>query len=147
MNFVMFRPYCATDSLACLDIFDANCPDYFAPNERDDYERFLESTLTGYEVCEIGGRVVGAFGLFDDGPDEKSLNWILLDPQSHGAGLGRKIMEHVIQLGRDASARQVNIAASQKSAPFFARFGATPTTTAIEGWGPGLDRVDMVLLL
>jgi GNAT superfamily N-acetyltransferase len=142
-----FRSYRETDRQACAKVFDANCPEYFAPNERDDYDSFLEAVPEDYEVCEVDGQLVGAFGLLDDGVDEKQLNWILLDPQAQGVGIGKKIMERVIHLGRDASARQVNIAASQKSAPFFARFGATPAKTVIEGWGPGLDRVDMVLLL
>lgn len=144
---VRFRPYRETDCQACCRIFDVNCPEFFAPNERQDYESFLEEVPPGYEVCEVDERVVGAFGLLGDAAEEKRLNWILLDPQTHGVGIGQKIMERVIQLGRESKARQVNIAASQKSAPFFARFGATPTSAIVEGWGPGLDRVDMVLLL
>ena len=31
------------------------------------------------------------------------------------------------------------------SATFFARFGATETKRTCDGWGPGMDRVDMVL--
>lgn len=144
---LVFRPYRETDHRACSSIFAANCPEYFAPNEREDYESFLASAPAGYEVCEAEGRVVGAFGLFDSESNEKRLNWILLDPDMQGAGIGKTIMERIIDLGRTASACQVNIAASQKSAPFFARFGATATSTTIEGWGPGLDRVDMVLVL
>ena len=144
---ILFRDYCDTDRQTCLAVFDRNCPEFFAPNERADYEIFLESTPSAYEVCEIDGRVVGAFGLLDDGIDEKRLSWILLDPQTQGVGIGQKIMERVIHTGRTTSVGQVNIAASQKSATFFVRFGATTTTTAIEGWGPGLDRVDMVLVL
>ena len=144
---VLFRNYCGTDRQACLAVFDRNCPEFFSPNERTDYEVFLESAPSAYEVCEVDGRVVGAFGLLDDGIDEKRLNWILLDPQIQGIGIGQKIMERVLHIGRTTSMGQVNIAASQKSAPFFASFGATTTTTTIEGWGPGLDRVDMVLVL
>lgn len=146
-NRTLFRAYRDTDRQICLTIFAANCPEFFAPNEREDYEEFLAEVPADYEVCEADGRVVGAYGLLADGADDKQLNWILLDPQMQGVGIGKKIMERVIHQGRESKARQVNIAASQKSAPFFARFGAASIATIIEGWGPGLDRVDMVLLL
>jgi len=142
---VTFRPYCNADYQACSDIFDANCPEFFAPNERQEYERFLQDLSEGYEVCEADGRVLGAFGLTGEG--EKSLNWILLDPHTQGTGVGSKIMERVIQSGRMSETSVVNIAASQKSAPFFARFGATTISSTKDGWGPGLDREDMVLSL
>ena len=93
------------------------------------------------------GRVLGAFGLFVDGENVKVLNWILLDPQTQGIGVGSKIMERVIHLSRSSQTRVVKIAASHKSAPFFARFGATTTSSTKGGWGPGMDRVDMELSL
>ncbi len=142
---VCFRPYNEADNLACTKIFDANCPEYFALNEREDYEVFLKSAPEGYQVCEVEGRVLGAFGLLDEGQDEKRLNWILLDPQSQGMGIGEKIMERVIRVGRESQAVTVNIAASHKSEPFFAKFGARTTLFTKDGWGPGMDRVDMVL--
>lgn len=130
-----------------MDIFDANCPEYFAPNEREEYERFLEEVHDDYEVCEADGRVCGAFGLFDDGQSVKALNWILLDPETQGIGVGSKIMERVENLGRASATKIVRIAASHKSAPFFARFGANTTSLTKDGWGPGMDRVDMELKL
>ena len=145
MTNITFRPYCNADHQACIRIFDANCPEYFAPNERQEYEEFLEGLSGDYEVCEVDGRVLGGFGLFNNGENVKMLNWILLDPQTQGIGVGSKIMERVIQLSRTSQTRVVKIAASHKSAPFFARFGATTTSSTKNGWGPGMDRVDMEL--
>jgi len=130
-----------------MSIFDANCPEFFAPNERAEYQQFLAQTPVGYEICEVDGLALGAFGLFDDDPGEKTLNWILLDPRSHGLGVGSKIMERVIQLGRAAEATSIRIAASQKSAPFFEKFGAQVSSTITDGWGPGMHRLDMVMQL
>ena len=144
---ISFRPYCSVDKQACTSIFDANCPEFFAPNEREEYHKFLDCAPEGYEVCEVDGRVLGAFGLFGDGEEAKTLNWILLDPQTHGMGVGSKIMERVIHLGRASEAKKVRIAASHKSAPFFSKFGARTTATSSDGWGPGMHRVDMVLPL
>ena len=144
---ISFRPYCHTDRQACASIFAANCPEFFAPNEREDYEEFLDVVTGEYEVCEVDGSVRGAFGLFASGDHAKTLNWIMLDPNAQGIGLGSKIMERVIQQSRRSGTRMVRIAASHKSAPFFARFGAIAISSTANGWGPGMDRVDMELSL
>lgn len=144
---IQFRQYGRADLQACIDIFDSNCPDFFAPNERQEYTEFLDEVPENYEVCEVDGQVLGAFGLLDGGKNEKTLNWIMLDPRTQGVGIGMKIMERVIHLGRESEAKIVRIAASHKSAPFFARFGATTTASTRNGWGPGMHRVDMELPL
>ena len=130
-----------------MAIFDANCPEFFAPNERQAYAAFLDSSAEGYEVCELDGRIVGAFGLSFDEPGAATLNWIMLDPDAQGIGIGSAIMQRIIGLARRPGARTLNIAASQKSAPFFASFGAEIVARTDDGWGPGMHRVDMQLSL
>jgi GNAT superfamily N-acetyltransferase len=145
MKETIFRPYRPTDIDSCLGIFDANCPKNFAPNERDEYQCFLDDVTADYEVCEADGQVLGAFGLFDNGEGRRRLNWILLDPNTQGMGIGSKIMARVIHLGAAAGVGTVDIAASHMSAPFFAKFGATIVLTTKDGWGEGMDKVDMHL--
>ena len=144
---IAFRPYRREDYNACIDIFDANCPVYLAPNERKDYESFLESAPEGYEVCEVDGHVRGVFGLFGNRTNEKRLNWIMVDSKTHGMGIGARIMERVIQLGRNSETTVIGLSTSQKVAPFFEKYGATTTSMTKDGHGPGIDRVDMLLPL
>ena len=144
---ITFRSYQGADYQACIDIFDANCPEFFAPNERQEYKTFLGELIEAYEVCEVNGRVAGAFGLFGAGKRAKSLNWILIDPHMQGIGIGSKIMERVVYVGRTSELKVVKISASHKSAPFFERFGAKPISVTEDGWGPGMHRVEMELQL
>lgn len=144
---VTFRPYRDADYQACIDIFDANCPEFFAPNERQEYRAFLGDLTEGYEVCEVNGYVAGAFGLFGAGERAKGLNWILLDPRVQGIGIGSRIMERVAYVSRTSGVKIVRISASHKSAPFFKRFGAKPISVTEDGWGPGMHRVKMELQL
>ena len=130
-----------------MAIFDANCPRFFAPGERADYESFLDASPEGYEVCETAGRVIAAFGLQRDDRHGSSLNWIMLAPDAKGVGLGSRIMKRIIALGKASQSPLIRIAASHKSAHFFAKFGAIATAHTKDGWGPGMDRVDMELLL
>ena len=143
---VRFRAFEPDDAVVCLQLFDANCPDYFAANEREDYREFLARNRVGYQVCELDGEFVGAYGLFDEDGSLR-LNWILIHPRFHGKGIGASIMNRIlIEAGR-LSIGLVRIAASHKSAPFFAKFGAVRLRVTPDGWGPGMDRVDMELAI
>lgn len=132
----------ATDRTACLALFDANCPAFFAPNERDDYVAWLDGTRA-YTVATLDGGVVGAYGVTPG--DDVALNWIMISPHHQGRGLGGAIMARVVDEARVLGADVVHIAASQHSAPFFARYGAIERSTTTDGWGPGMHRVDMTL--
>lgn len=142
-----FRPYADADRHACLEIFDANCPEFFAANERDDYAEFLDAKYDDYEVCELDGRVVAAFGLIRNEEGENRLCWIMLDPSAQGHGLGSAIMNRIMRAGSESDTPVVGIAASHKSAPFFARFGAKELSRTDDGWGPGMHRIDMELVV
>lgn len=141
-----FRPYQAGDQPACLALFDANCPAFFDPGERAGYIRFLELTPDGYEICLDGARIVGAYGLRPHAPDELVIRWILIAPDVQGRGIGSAMMARALDVCRATGVRLLHMAASHKSAPFFARFGARATATVRHGWGPDLDRVDMQIV-
>lgn len=144
---ISFRPYSDTDRDICLELFDANCPEFFAPNERVEYARFLGTAANCYELCLVDGHVAGAFGLCGDGDARRSLNWIMLNPRYHGQGAGRAIMAHVAARAMSAGVDVIDIAASHKSAPFFSKAGAVSISDTPDGWGPGMHRVDMELVL
>lgn len=140
----VFRPYRPADRDACLALFDANCPEWFAPDERAGYETFLAAVPGGYEVVECDGAIAAAFGVLR--PAETwHLNWIMVSPAVHGRGIGRAIVARARDLLRDGGGSTLHIAASHKSAPFFAKFGAREVGRIPDGWGPGMHRVDMVL--
>lgn len=142
-----FRSYRASDQWPCLALFDASCPEYFDPSERADYQQFLANDTAEYQVCLRDDRVVGAYGVYPLLPDRCAVRWILTAPDVQGQGVGSAMMAHGLDRARSIGARRLKIAASHKSAPFFARFGARATETTENGWGPGLHRVDMELVL
>ncbi len=146
MSVVTFRDYLEADMSACLAIFDANCPEFFAPNEREDYFQFLAAIPAGYTVCVVDGGVTGAYGVF---PEEESarLNWILIAPDAQGLGIGSGIVTQALQRGRALGAISLHISASHRSAPFFDKFGAVTEAVIDHGWGEGMHRVDMTLKL
>ncbi len=138
-----FRAFTGTDTTACLALFDANCPEYFAPNERADYRAFLDAMPDGYEVCELDSAIVGAYGVHAIDVDDAALHWILLAPDAQGYGLGAAIMSRALRTLEQRGHRTLHISASHKSAPFFARFGAVEDARISDGWGPDMHRVEM----
>ncbi|MEM7348672.1 MAG: GNAT family N-acetyltransferase [Chloroflexota bacterium] len=129
----------------CLEIFDANCPQYFAPNERDDYLEFLNDPIPTYQVVLLGEVIVGGVGLSPSVQNRARLSWILLDPTLQKSGIGAFIMDTVITRSKQQHIEIVDIAASHLSEPFFARFGATRQQYIEHGWGPEMHKVDMTL--
>ena len=141
-----FMPFTGDQRAACLSLFDANCPDFFAPNERTDYETFLSGIPDGYRVSVWDGRVIAAFGVMRGAADGRCrLNWIMVARDLQGGGVGRIIMAEVLRQAEASGAQWVDIAASHKSAAFFARFGARELGQVPDGWGPGMHRIDMEL--
>ena len=142
---MQFRRYRAEDRQACLRLFDENCPTAFAPNERRDYEQFLDDAVDRYELYLIDGEVAGAFGLYPDGPDRLALRWIIVSSGKQRRGVGSAVMNRIVAELRRSTGVTLRISASHKSAPFFAKFGARERDRIPNGWGPGMHRVEMDL--
>jgi GNAT superfamily N-acetyltransferase/diadenosine tetraphosphate (Ap4A) HIT family hydrolase len=142
----VFLPYEPRQRDACLALFEHNCPEYFAPNERAEYAQFLDAAPHGYLVAMDGEEVVGAFGLSDARRQGRlRVNWILVAASAQGRGLGAAMMREAICRTLAVNGTVIEIAASHRSAPFFAKFGAQAIRHTDAGWGPGMHRVDMEL--
>ncbi|KAI9033432.1 acyl-CoA N-acyltransferase [Hyaloraphidium curvatum] len=133
----------------CLALFDANCPAFFAPEERPDYETFLDDpdTESSYAVLLEDGGVVAAVGVSDveGNPGCKSLDWLLVDPRRQGKGIGRTMMREAVR--RAAGAEVLEIGGSHLVEAFYAKSGAVRVGYVENGWGPGMHRVDMEIRL
>src|SRR5262245_66156789 len=99
---IIFTPYRPSSLADCLALFDANCPEFFAANERDDYAAFLAKDPAGYELILLNEHVVGAFGFSLAGRGRSRLSWILLNPHQKGFGIGATAMARVISLAHAA---------------------------------------------
>ena len=144
---INFRSYALQDRDDCLGLFDNNCPEFFAVNEREDYTDFLNSLPSGYEVCILNDVIVGAYGLVGENEYWSILNWILIYPDVQGKGIGSKFMNRIISQGRASKLLGIRIAASHLSAPFFEKHGAIKIKEIENGWGIGMHRIDMELKL
>ena len=132
----------------CLRLFDENCPQYFAKNEKEDYLHFLKALPSSYYVVMVDKLIVSAFGLSIDTLAQRGrLSWILVSPNAKGTGLGVQMMAFAKNKAIENHLLVIDIAASHLSAPFFAKFGAQTQKQTLDGWGRGMHRVDMELLI
>lgn len=148
---VIARIYAPSDRDGCLALFNGNVPAFFFPSDRGDFEDFLDRQAIecSYQVLERNGRIVGCGGIYveNDGLTA-GLCWGMVDKELQGTGLGRMLAE--LRL-RSAAATpgvlQVKLSTSQLTQGFYALLGFQVSQITRDGYGPGLDRWDMLLRL
>lgn len=144
---LQFRPYVPNDLPVCLAIFDSNCPGFLHPDERIVFEAWLAALEGTYLVLEQGSEVIGCGGYAVE-PEEGvlTLTWGLLHARRHGRGLGELMLLERLWRGIEGGdAACSELATSPRTEPFFARVGYRRVDCFVDGWAPGLDRVDMRL--
>ena len=142
---VVFHLYDSTRASACLDLFDSNCPTFFATEERHEYAHFLSSDPSSYFVGLDGSSVVCAFGYSALSDEAPSLNWIMVDPAQQRSGLGAAMMKQYTDYLLGNHKKYGSIATSQHAEQYFKSFGAERVGYLENGWGAGMHRVEMRL--
>ena len=143
------RAYAPADRAACLALFDGNVPTFFTPGERADFAAFLDAYAAdwAFQVVERGGAIVACGGhrVAADGATA-GFCWGMVDRAQHRTGIGRILTQARLDAARATpGVRQVRLDTSQHTKGFYARFGFVVEQVVPDGYGPGLDRVDMLL--
>lgn len=147
---VTLRHYEPRDRAACLALFDGNVPPFFAPDERADFEEFLDHPPGVYLVVEDGrGTVVGCGGVTADprtGLGE--LTWGMVARAEQGKGVGRFLLRaRLFVLAERDKITRVRLDTSQHTRGFFEREGFVVQASTQNGYAPGLHRHEMALSL
>lgn len=142
------RPYRPTDRAACLQIFDANTPQFFLPPERPEFEAWLNDPQE-YLVIERDGLIVGCGGVWRSENRERPAGfaWGMIHPHCQRQGLGRLLTRARLERLRQLGASEVHLDTSQHTASFYAKHGFKEIKRTPDGYGPGLHRIDMIASL
>lgn len=146
----MIRAYRAGDHDACLALFDGNAAPYFAPSERADFAHFLdhEAATWGFQVAERDGRIIGCGGMAIDADGTTAhLCWGMVDRTLHRQGIGTALVSARLDKALQAEVHYVRLDTSQHSRAFYERLGFRLEGVTVDGYGPGLNRCDMVLTI
>jgi len=147
---MLIRPYQSTDAEACMSLFDSNVPDYFAPSERADFESFLQrdAQSCAYQLIEQDGRVVACGGLSIRPDGVAGFCWGMVERSLQRQGLGRQLsLARLQQARQNPNVKRVELSTSQHTQAFYAQLGFGVTRVVVDGPGPGLDAVEMTLML
>lgn len=145
------RPYVPDDLPACLAIFDSNLPTFFSAAEREEFRLFLQDAGAENSLYLVlaQGNVVLACGGLSILPDGLAhLSWGMVDRAHHGQGLGTRLTLARLALARATPGlTQIALATSQHTRRFYEGMGFTALKVTPDGFGPNLDRCDMILRL
>ena len=134
---------------ACLELFDLNCPLPLAREERSDYSYLLAAARfkVHADVYLLGWReqrLIACFGV----ARVSSETCALVDASEYQRQrCGEEMMAQLFTLAAAADYRKVVVSTSQHADQFFAQFGAITLRSQNDGWGPGMHRVDMEIIL
>ena len=144
---MQFKPYSASNFAACVELFDLNCPSFFAIEEREDYVKFLTANPGNYLLHYEQEVLVCCFGIGALSDPAPSLNWIMVHPDHQRSGYGHKMMTYFIDELTRHSKDAALIATSQYAKAFFSKYGAEQLSFEENGWGRGMHRIDMKMPL
>lgn len=151
MREVRSRDYTAVDRDACLNVFDTNVPNFFAPEERAMFTAFLDGPVLKrpYLVLDTGKDIIACGGLkVLETKGSAFLSWGMVARPCHGRGVGRMLTQARLNLARQtAGITTVTLNTSQHTKGFYEKFGFVPVKVTPNGYGPDLDRWDMLLEL
>jgi GNAT superfamily N-acetyltransferase len=141
--------YDPTHKAACLAIFDANTPAFFAPHERAEFVEFLDNDADPYFVVADAGAVVACGGYFVIPTTPAAvLTWGMVDWARHRQGIGWFLLLARLQrLCHEPRIKVVKLQTSQHSAGFFERAGFAVQTITEDGYAPGMHQYNMGLVL
>lgn len=146
---MILRPYTVLDKHACEAIARSNAPRFFLESELPEFSAFLSEPGCPYFVVEDSASELIACGGYYLLPEQNSarLCWGMVQRDKHRAGVGSFLLcARMKEIARAGIAR-VCLDTSQHSAGFFAKHGFQTLNIAPDGYGPGLDRLEMELKL
>ena len=139
-------PYDKKDFDTCVGLFDFNSPKYFLEEERAPFLSYLRVTKWYYLVTQ-GALTTAAFGLqfIPNSQQHARLHWIMVHPGMQGQGIGSFIMEWIFQRMEKEGSMVLEVDTSQVSVSFFERYNIEILETIKNGWGSGMDRINLLL--
>ena len=144
---LIYKEYTTSNYQNCLELFELNCPSFFAKEEREDYQKFLKSNNDLYLLGYKDNIFVCCFGITDQPKEICSISWIMVHPNFHHGGYGSEMISYILDYAKNKGKERILIATSQHASSFFKKYGAKQLNYIKDGWGIGMDKIDMQITL
>ncbi len=141
----MIRKYLATDYQDVLNLLQLNIPDYFAPEEAKDLEKYLQLHAQNYFLFIDNDTIVGAGGLnYIEAENIAKLAWDFIHPNHHKKGIGSQLVQYRLnKIMEEKPGIKIEIRTSQLAYLFYEKFGFQTQKITKDYWAEGFDLYHM----
>ncbi|MCO5260620.1 MAG: GNAT family N-acetyltransferase [Crocinitomicaceae bacterium] len=146
-NQIEILPYDSSYKLSLLHLLELNTPHYFAPEEKADFEAYLEQFVEDYSIVKVGNKVVGCGGVnYAENGRLGKLSWAIIHPDFQGKGIGTHLLKYrVKKLKSVKQVEQIVVRTSQLVYQFYEKNGFQLKEIVENYWAEGLDMYYMEL--
>lgn len=144
MRLIPFEP--GRHGADCLALFDGHVGGLFSADERPAFQAFLDALPGPYLVGMDSQDVVACGGIAYEDETHRlaSVCWTIVRSDHQGRGLGRTLTHACLDLAAaDPRCEAVRLETVPATSGFFAKLGFHVVETQTDGYGPGVDRVEM----
>ena len=122
-----------------------NTPDYFAVDEEEDLNKYLESEIELYYVLLYDQKIVGCGGInFVNNNTSGRISWDIIHPDHQGKSLGTKLLKHRIGiLNSIEGIQKITVRTSQVAYKFYEKKGFELIEIKKDYWAEGFDMCNM----
>ena len=140
-DLIAIREYEVADKSAVMNLIRLNTPEYFAPEEEADLDRYLDNERELYYVLLFDGVIVGCGGInFADCKTTGRISWDIFHPEYQGKSLGTRLLEYRIgKLKSIGSIRRITVRTSQVAYKFYEKQGFMLQKVEKDYWAEGFD--------
>ena len=147
-NSITIREYKSIDKSSVMNLIRLNTPEYFAPEEEDDFSNYLDNERELYYVLLFNEKIVGCGGInFAENKTIGKISWDILHPEYQGKSLGTRLLEYRIeQLESIKSVQKITVRTSQVAYQFYEKQGFELKEIKKDYWAKGFDMYKMEYL-
>ena len=135
------RDYRQADKPALMELIRLNIPDYFAPEEAQDFSDYLDNKRELYYVALADQKIVGCGGInLSEDKTTGKISWDILHPEYQGQGIGTQLLKHRIkQMEAFPGIQKITVRTSQMAYRFYEKQGFVLKATEKDYWAKGYD--------
>ncbi len=147
-NSITIREYKSIDKSSVMNLIRLNTPEYFAPEEENDFSNYLDNERELYYVLLFNEKIVGCGGInFAENKTIGKISWDILHPEYQGKSLGTRLLEYRIEkLESTKSVQKITVRTSQVAYQFYEKQGFELKEIKKDYWAKGFDMYKMEYL-
>lgn len=144
-NLITIREYNMEDKDEVINLIRLNTPEYFAVEEEEDFDKYLETERELYYVFLYDQKIVGCGGInFADNYKIGRISWDIFHPDYQGKSLGTKLLKHRIdKLNSIDGIQKITVRTSQVAYKFYEKQGFELKEIKKDYWAEGFDLYNM----